>query len=138
MSDIEIGGQKYRIGRLNARKQFHVARRLAPVVPDVIGSLASMKRMVMGEKVDIAEFARLINGGVNGLARMSDADADYVLDECLSVVTMSQMGHWVKIWSPGAGPMFDTLDLAQMAQLVWAVVQTNLMNFFPAPQPTSK
>jgi hypothetical protein len=29
---VEVGGFQYRIGRIDARKQFHVARRLAPLL----------------------------------------------------------------------------------------------------------
>lgn len=138
MSEITIAGQKYQIGRLNARKQFHVARRLAPVVPDIIGSLSLLKRMIRGEKIEIAQLTTLIDAGVLGLAGMSDADANHVLDECLGVVTIQQGSAWANVWAAGAGPMFDFIGLPEMMQLVWAVVQSNLMNFFPAPQPTSK
>jgi hypothetical protein len=55
----------------------------------------------------------------------------------LSAVETKQGDMWARVMVSG-NMMFDWVDLPLMAQLVWAVVQANLGNFFPAPQPISK
>jgi len=34
--EIQLGGNAYSIGRLTAKQQFHVSRRIAPIIPPLI------------------------------------------------------------------------------------------------------
>ena len=122
MSDIvEVGGQKYRIGRIDARKQFHVARRLAPLLAGM-GSVADKN----------AGFAAFLGPLTDALSGMSDEDVDYVLDACLSVCQRLQPnGQGAPIVSRGGGLMFEDIDMGQMIRLAVKVIQENLGGFFP-------
>jgi hypothetical protein len=122
MNDIvEVGGQKYRIGRIDARKQFHVARRLAPL-------LAGMS----GVPDKSAGFAAFLGPLTDALSGMSDEDVDYVLDICLGVCQRLQPnGHPAPVMVRG-GLMFEDIDMGQMIQLAVKVIQENLGGFFPA------
>lgn len=116
MADLTLSGAEYQTGKLNAMKQFHVARRLAPV-------LGAMAGMVASDPVKaFAPFAEAIAG-------MSDEDADYVLFACLDVTRRKQTTGWAPIRS-GAGLMFDDIDLPVMVQIAAAVLQENLGGFF--------
>lgn len=123
MSDmIEVGGQQYRIGRLDAKKQFHVARRLAPLLAGLGGAL-------QGESKG---FTQLVTPIAEALSKMSDEDTDYVIDTCLAVVQRQSNNQWASVMVRNGGLMFQDIDMAQMLQLTVAVVQGNLGNFFPA------
>lgn len=122
MNDIaEVGGHKYRIGRIDARKQFHVARRLAPLLAGMSG---------LGSKG--AGFAALIGPLTDALSGMSDEDVDYVLDACLGVCQRIEAnGHPAPVMSRSGALMFEDIDMGQMIQLAVKVIQENLGGFFP-------
>lgn len=130
MSDLtEVGGQQYRIGRLDAKKQFHVARRLAPLLAGLGGAL-------QGESKGFAELVAPI---AYALSKMSDEDTDYVIDTCLAVIQRQSNNQWASVMVRNGGLMFQDIDMAQMLQLTVAVIQGNLGNFFPAgSSPTSQ
>jgi hypothetical protein len=121
MNDIvEIGGQKYRIGRIDARKQFHVARRLAPL-------LAGMSGLTKG-----GGFDALVGPLTAAISGMSDEDVDYVLDACLGVCQRIQPnGQGAPVIARSGGMMFEDIDMGQMVQLAVKVIQENLGGFLP-------
>jgi hypothetical protein len=125
MAEREIAGVSYRIDKLDAMKQFHVARRLAPVMGKLAGNIGADK--------DADLFAML--GPVSeAVAEMRDEDANYVISTCLSVC--SRPNPHGTGFSPVAAPngriMFQDVELPQMLQLVWAVIEENLGGFFAA------
>jgi len=117
--DFEINGQQYRSGKLNARQQFHVARRLAPV----LGGLATASQ---GKTDNFATFLQPI---ADAIAGMSDADCDYVLDNCLAIVQRQQGSSWANIFVNKA-QMFDDIDMGVMLQIASKVITENLGGFF--------
>jgi hypothetical protein len=123
---VEINGQSYRIGRLDAKKQFHVARRLAPLLAGLGGAL----------KPEAKGFAELVSPIAEALAKMSDEDTDYVLDTCLMVVQRQQGEGWQNVMVKGGGLMFQDIDLPTMLRLAVAVIQQNLGSFFPGGPST--
>jgi hypothetical protein len=122
MSDIEVNGNVYRIGRMDARKQFHVSRRLAPL-------LAGLGGAISGKKADAAATFQPI---AEALAQMSDEDTDYILDNCLAVVSRQQGNQFAPVMARGGSMMFEDIDLPTMMQLTIAVIRENLGGFFPA------
>ena len=60
---IEIQGKGFEIGRLNARQQFHIARRIAPVIVSLVDD-----GVFNGEKA------------AEALAELKDEDADYIFN----------------------------------------------------------
>lgn len=120
--DITINDKNYRIGRLDARRQFHVVRRLAPI----IGGLTDLERCKDDPLAALEPLA-------DAIASMRDQDADYVLNTCLAAVERRQpTGGWAKLMTTGGDLMFQDLDMAAMLRLVWAVLQENLQGFFDA------
>ncbi|WP_144156557.1 phage tail assembly chaperone [Paraburkholderia sp. BCC1885] len=127
LDTVEVNGQSYRIGKMPAREQFHVVRRLGPAI---MGFLASG---VKGGSV-----AGAIGPIIDHLSKMSDEDSDYVLDHCLSVVHRAQGNDWVKVRAPNGALMFNDIELPQLINLTRAVLTENLRGFFPAAAPESK
>jgi len=147
--------------KLNARQQFHIARRLAPVV-SVIGAIVPMLQGALEQQtmtpsengedeittqlramarraVDMEAMAHPI---MEALAALPDADCDYVLDLCLAVVQRMQSGNgagpiWSDIWNARANKlMFEDIELPAMLQIAMEVLRENLMGFFSGPQPS--
>ncbi|MDD3310951.1 phage tail assembly chaperone [Pseudodesulfovibrio sp.] len=124
--DLTINGNAYRAGRMDARRQFHVVRRLAPI----ISGLTDLKSLMGDPMAALGPLA-------DAIAEMKDADADYILDACLAVVERKQpAGGWAKVMVNG-GLMFQDLDMAAMLRLTWAVLQEDMQGFFDAlPRPS--
>lgn len=117
---VEVGGQMYRIGRMDAKKKFHVARRLAPLLA---GLTSAKSGGGMAEAIaPIAE----------ALSRMTEEDTDYVLDACLAVCQREQPnGQWAPVCTTTGRMMFQDIDMPEMVQLAVNAVRTNLAAFFP-------
>jgi hypothetical protein len=136
---IEIGGTSYAIGRLSPKKAFHVARRLAPFLGAILPHFQELVSPgADGRKATPQEFAArsfdLFPQIADVIAKMSDTDADFILDTCLEAVKMRQQTGWAPLIQGGV-LMFENLDLKTMLQLTGEVVKVNMADFFPSSQP---
>ncbi|MGE4191787.1 MAG: phage tail assembly chaperone [Pseudodesulfovibrio sp.] len=124
--ELTIKDKSYRVGRMDARRQFHVVRRLTPLLSGLT-DLAALKSDPLAALGPIAET----------IAAMKDQDADYIIDACLAVTERQQAaGGWAKVMQHGS-LMFEDLDMADMLRLAGACLQENLGGFFDAlPQPS--
>ncbi|WP_211243389.1 phage tail assembly chaperone [Chitiniphilus eburneus] len=135
MAEFEINGKQYRSGKLDALKQFHVSRRVAPILPTLLPiflKLAETHRASgsapAASAIEIV--AELAGPFADGLAAMSDQDADYIIGTCLSVVSRQQGSAWSPVWSGAQNAMmFDDMDLGVMLPVVVHVIRDNLGNF---------
>lgn len=120
--ELELDGHTYRVGKLDARAQFHIVRRLAPV---------------------LGELAPALQGGKGGLdalppiatavAKLSDADADYCIFGLLKVVSRKQPNGLG--WGPVSTEnllMYDDIGMTQMLKLAWEALTFNISGFFTA------
>lgn len=120
--ELELDGHTYRVGKLDARAQFHIVRRLAPV---------------------LGELAPALQGGKGGLdalppiatavAKLSDADADYCIFGLLKVVSRKQPNGLG--WGPVSTEnllMYDDIGMTQMLKLAWEALAFNMSGFFAA------
>jgi hypothetical protein len=136
----DINGATYLIGRLNPRKSFHVARRLAPFLGAVMPHLRALFLPDEdGKPPSVDDFAlrgaALVPGLAQVVAEMSNDDCDYILDACLAVVQIKQERNWAPIMAPSGQMMFDTIDMKSMLQITAEVIKYNLGEFFPSSQP---
>lgn len=123
MEEIEIAGNTYRIGKLSALTQFHMARRLAPLLAAVGVTAGNLKSAAT---LDLAE---LVGPASEVLARMSEADVNYVLFGCLDAVQRKQGDRFAPVQVREA-LMFQDLEMPSMVRLVIEVLRTNLGSFF--------
>ncbi|MBU9534747.1 hypothetical protein KTE49_30415 [Burkholderia multivorans] len=76
-TEIELNGTRYAIGKLSAMQQFHVSRRIAPIIPPMIPVL--MKFYAELEQADVARQQAVANAALaalaNSEARGEEADA---------------------------------------------------------------
>jgi hypothetical protein len=118
MSESVIGGYTYRIGKLSARDQFHVIRKLAPLM----GSLGNASKT--------GTDAEALVPIATALGEMSDDAADSILFELLKVASRKLENGigWAPV-STGKQLMYADLPLADMLQIAWAVFQENFAGF---------
>jgi hypothetical protein len=149
--EFQIGEITYMVAKLDARSQFHIVRRLTPVLgglvvlaPALGKSYKGIKEKVKrGEKVNVGEILSddsFIDGAGKGISAMADAlsslsdeTADYVLFGLLVAVKrkMPQGTGWASV-STGTQMMFDDIDMATMLRLAWESIAFNLGGFFAA------
>ena len=144
MAELEIGGNTYRINSMSAMTQFHVMRKLGPVLPGIVPVLAQATAALpqadgqedggaMTTVDGVAAIAMAARPLLDGLAAMADADAEYVINHCLSAVMRRDPGgkSWSAVSRDGV-TMFDDIDLMTSMQIVWAVLRENYTGFFRA------
>jgi hypothetical protein len=141
MSDIELGGQTYRIGPLSPMRQFHIVRRLAPVV-SAFGALPELADADGDDDgISLDALAKSAGPVVDALGKMSDEDSEYVILNTLRAVERKQGPGWARVIANGRNGepllMFEDIDLATLMQLVWHTLRENLARFFPTAAPTS-
>lgn len=140
MAEVTIkkaGGedQVYKTGRLDARKQYHVARKIAPALFSLQSARARV-RVTPGAESDqeVEDVLVEITGAVaRALSEMKTEDADYIIDTCLSVCERKQAGGWQKVLHSNGHFLFDDLGVTDLIQLSVAVIRENLGSFFAAP-----
>lgn len=126
--EFEVNGVRYRSGKLNAKQQFHVARRLFPLLSGV------------GSDPNVS-FDKVIGGISMGIATIPDADCDYVIDTCMSVVQRKQGESWANVYNVAARRyMFEDIDLAAMLKITAEVIREFIGPFLsslPSALPAS-
>lgn len=136
---FEVGGNTYRVGRLNAIKQLHVVRRLAPLIGSLKG--ADLRGAMTGGVTDeerakqSAALMTVLEPLAGAIAALSDDDTEYVLGACLMVCQRQAAGGlgWSAVWSEQAKrTMFDDITLTDMLTLVGRVIMQNLGDFTSA------
>ena len=144
MAELEIGGNTYRINSMPAMTQFHVMRKLGPVLPGIVPVLAQAAAALpqadgqedggaMTTVDGVAAIAMAAQPLLDGLASMADADAEYVINHCLSAVMRRVSGgkSWTAVSRDGV-TMFDDIDQMTSMQIVWAALRENYTGFFRA------
>ncbi len=141
--DFELGGKKFKLNKIDAFKQFHIVRRLAPILADLIPAMKNMaataKNMASASESEKFEaFAEIATPLLNGLSKLSDTDANLVLHGLLASVGMSQQpAGWAKI-SNGEMLMFADMELPILLQLAGRAFSFNMSAFFALlPQVSS-
>jgi hypothetical protein len=127
--EIQIGEHSYTIGKLTAMQQFHVARKLAPL----LGSFVSKAKSAGIEgKQDREElFADMVLGPMaEAIAGMSDETAEFIIFNCLSVVKRKEGSVLSPVKGPGNTLMYQDLDFTDMLRIVVEVIKQNLATFF--------
>lgn len=124
--DFEAGGHQYVSSKMNAFTQFHVARKLAPVVAEVLP--------ILSKGIDLEKGITEIEPVMQAIAKMEETDVNYVLFACLAVVRRVQKGGGsVPIWNENARRLqFDDIEMPQMLQIAAYVLKDNLTSFMGA------
>lgn len=133
-NSFELNGRKFKLGKIDAFRQFHIVRRIGPLLSEFMPALAGMSQKKldkMSEEEKLAEFGRAMTPVMAGLAKLSDADSEYVLFRLLGAVEVHQKDFdtWAKV-STDAGIMMQDIELPVLLQLAGRSLMFNLSGFF--------
>lgn len=131
MKELDIGAAKYRTGKLDVFRQFHLTRKLLPLMSGVASTYASGGSLNIGDP----GFWRALGPVAQAIADMSTEDSEWVLKTCLSACSMFNGRNWVPVMTTDGYLMFENIDMPTMLQLCSSVLEDNLGSFFTAPQP---
>lgn len=166
MVEFEIDGRQFRFDKLPAIQQFHVSRKISPLIPPLLPVFAQFKKEqaalgvaeagVTEDGAPVAEsslafdkIGPLLQPFADGLAQMSDESSEYVFNACLGVVRYKHGDNWIPLWSTtGKVIMVAELnDPSLLLRLVVRVIQDSLAPFIAGflsgqkgatPGPSSK
>jgi hypothetical protein len=143
---VTVDGEQYSIGKLDAMKQFHLARRLSPILAALVKGMKDLDlrdvQSAFGETngdggenskfVDL--FRKFLEGSAEpvaeALAQMEDAQAENIIYPCMAVVARAQANNWAPVKVAGANRlMFDDITGMTLIKLTIAVIRENLGSF---------
>lgn len=132
--EFSIDARKFKLNKIDAMKQFHIVRRIAPLLREflpVMGTIAKAKVDLMSDEQKLDEFAKIANPLIEGLSKLSDADADFVLYRLLASVEVEQpeFRSWATI-ATEAGVKVQDLELPILLQCAGRALMYNLSGFF--------
>src|SRR5271168_2286928 len=102
MVEFEIEGKQFRFDKLTAMQQFHVSRKIAPLIPPLLPVFAQIRKDEEKKVSVVDDFGMigpLLQPFADGLAGMSDEASEYVFNTCLGAVKYSHGGNWIPMWS---------------------------------------
>ena len=133
MSLVQINGQDFNCGKLPTRTQWHVVRRLMPVLQGMMPLFAVLENMRNeGGNPDLSgiNVFDAMSALTNTIGMLTDADADYILDAALACVRWRQGDRWMPIRAPGGAFMIGTADEFDVQlRLLWEVLRESLTGF---------
>ncbi len=138
--DFKIGNREFKLLKLDTFKQFHIARRIGPIIGDLIPIAHKLRSLSLdtddklSEEQKLEALAPILQPLIDGFSKLSDQDADFVLMGLCSAVEMKNSGVWSRVVHEKAGLMFQDLELPELLQIAGRAFQFNLAAFFkPSP-----
>lgn len=132
--DFEIGAMKFKLNKIDTFKQFHIARRVGPILGDmlpIVGPIlktAGNKDLSESQKFD--EMAKLAKPLMDGFAKLSEEDSNKILLGLLSAVEIQQAtGNWAKVATENQ-ILFQDLELPTLLMIAGRAFAYNLSGFF--------
>lgn len=135
MTDFAIGSSEYRTEKLTAFQQFHLSRKVAPLLPPLIPVFLEVARSGRSEGGGLSEnmdaLAPLLQPFADALAGMSDDAAEQIVTLCMASVKRKQGDSYFPVWNASAKlPMFEDLnDMGVMLPIIMRVIQDSLGPF---------
>jgi hypothetical protein len=131
---FEIGSRKFSLTKVDAFKQFHIVRRIGPILVDLLpvigqfGKIKDIDKLPQEQQMDL--MLKMAVPFMIGMSKLSDPDADYVLQGLLSSVQVQQVaGNWARVYANGM-MMINDIELPLMFQLASKALMFNLSGFF--------
>ena len=125
--EVDVGEHVYRIGQMDVIKQFHVVRKLAPIIA------AWLKSREDTQKEDKESFLKdLMVPILEAFGKMSVEDSEFILFTCLGVVSRKEGEKWVRMMNGNRMQYADT-PMPHLMRLAFEVIKENLAGFFITP-----
>lgn len=133
--EFDVNDQTYVVEKISAMKQFHIIRRLAPVLAGLApsGDVAKLQGM-MGAKAE-----EVVPRLAEALAKINDEDSEFVLYGLMAAVKRKEkQGLGYAPLVVGGKLMYQNLTLPEMLQIAAKSAQFNMRDFLSAlPQASS-
>jgi cytochrome c551/c552 len=133
--NFELGGRKFQLSKLDAFKQYHIVRRVGPILSDLLPAMSKAKAddSKLSQEEKLENIANFLTPIMNGLSKLSDGDAEFVLLGLLQAVEVKQepLGNWGKV-AVNSMLMMQDLELPILLQLAGRAFFYNLSGFFAA------
>ncbi len=132
--EIQINDFKYRTGKLDSWQQFHVSRKIAPLMFAYMqGAGTEVKNAIKtGTAPEEISIFAVVGPVAEMFSKMSKEDSEYVLSNCMSVCHRAVGEQWQIVYALDGGFMFNDMDFVSMMKLSIAVIKDNLGNFTDA------
>lgn len=132
-NDFEINGKKFKLSKINALKQFHIVRKIGPILTELLPALQELQKsdiQKLSENENLESLSKFVTPIMNGLSKLSDAEADKVLYGLLSSVEVQQpAGNWSRV-STDTMLMMQDMELPILLQIAGRAFMFNLSGFF--------
>lgn len=138
-SEFTVNDLTFKVRKIDAFKQFHTVRRIAPILSELMPALGKIKATMKGDDPEsenlseeekwerIGEIAQPL---LMGFSKLNDDDSEKVLHALLSGAEMQQVGGgWAPV-SNGSMLMFQNLELPTLLQVAGRSFMVNLGGFF--------
>lgn len=130
--DKEINGHMYALGKMPALTQFHVLRRISPLLAR-LQNLPGLMKMAQG--MEAGDRAAVLFSAAGPLAEafaeMKDEDANYVIFSAFAVARRKEKDKSAPMLAPdGFTFMYQDIEMPEMIELTVAVLKENFGNFF--------
>ena len=140
--DFEAGGKKFKLNKIDTFKQFHIARKLSPVLGEVIPMFQKIAKLKLEGMSEEAKFEAIVStGGISKImeciANLSEEDSEKVLKGLCSAVEIQQgKGNWARVVVNNV-LAFEDLGLPLLLQIAGRSFAYNMADFFRIAPQTS-
>jgi len=121
-----IKEHEYSAGKISAKQQFHIVRRLLPF----------FEGFVQGGNVNTESMDVSLGAFLKVAGTMPDEPLDYIIDNCISVVKRKDGNVWAAIstqlWNGKSALQYEDIDMTALLMIVFNVIKRNLSGFFDA------
>lgn len=133
-NEFEIGEKKYKVRKLNVFKQFHIVRRVAPLLAEMLPAIGELQKItaVNSKKTEAEKFeesAVVLGPILKGFSKLSDQDSEFVLYGLLSAVEVQTGPIWAKVATENTLMMQD-MELPALLNIAGRAFMFNLSGFF--------
>lgn len=130
MAEFTIDEATYRTtATLDAMTQHKLVKRLGPALASVLTAFRPSSGAV-GAPNAIVAIIDNADALMKALSEISDADSDFIILMCLSVVSAKRGDSWSPMGNLSTGLMFEDLKLGVLYNIVGRVLAENLGPFF--------
>lgn len=136
--DFTIGAREFKLSKVDAFKQFHIVRRISPILADLLPGIKEFQKLSKKDNSQLSDddkfeqFVPLAAPLIAGFSKLSDDDSNYVLLGLLSSVEIKQEhGNWARVATKDM-IMIQDMELPMLLQIAGRAFMYNLSSFFSA------
>lgn len=123
----QLSGKDYRVRRLDVMEQFHIVRRLGPLLANMGVTGAQLQGFATG-KFTQDDVMALILPAIATTAAMTNDDANYIIYRCMEAVDRKEGDAYSPVYVGGRW-MYQDIELPSVLWLAFCVLRHNLQGF---------